>query len=252
MPDRKRKLEVACDGYEAGRLAWERGADRIELCAALEVGGLTPTLGTLRRIKRDCPGLEVMAMLRNRAAGFCYREEEFQTMLEDVEDLLEAGADGIVFGFLTEEGRLDEKRMRKIANPVLAAKKEAVLHRAFDATIDPLESLKQAIDLGLTRVLSSGPEGTAYEGRYSLKAYLDFVEGKIQILPGVGIKSNNAEEILKVTGATQLHASCKTYLDDPTTYGRADYRIPGLPRPTAFQFVDGEEIERLAKMVHLR
>src|ERR1700738_81365 len=142
-------LEIVCSTVDDAVEAELGGADRVELCSASGLGGLTPSLGTLVEVKRRVK-VPVMAMVRPREGGFCYSEAEFETMLRDCEYLVERGADGIVFGCLAEDGRIDEARARRLMK--LIGERQAVFHRAFDVAGDRMESLEQLIGMGCKRV----------------------------------------------------------------------------------------------------
>src|SRR3984957_19399392 len=144
-------LEICCGSAEDVIEAAAGGADRVELCSALFLGGLTPSLGSLRQVKQEA-SIPVIAMNRPRAAGFCYSATEFAVMERDAELLLEHGSDGIVFGILNSDGTVDIKRSRLLRDRI--APRQAVFHRAFDVTPDPFRALEELIDLGITRVLT--------------------------------------------------------------------------------------------------
>lgn len=178
------------------------GAERIELVAAISEGGLTPSLGALREVRRRC-SLPVSAMLRPRGGGFVYSEAEFATMLVDAGNLLDEGSDALVVGMLTANGELDAKRMRQFVD--LAADRPVVCHRAFDKAPNLKDSLKALIEIGVRRVLTSGGHPTALDGAAHLRGLIELAAGRIEILPGGGIRSANAKEVLAATGATQIH-----------------------------------------------
>lgn len=238
-------LEVCCDGLSAVRVASQMGAERVELCAALEVGGLTPSLATLKLIKAEKLPIAVIPILRPRAGGFSYCEDEFATCLLDAKELLEAGADGLAFGFLTDDFQIDKEKMKKIADLVLSYGKEAVCHRAFDNTKDMEQALQDLIECRMTRVLSSGQKKTAFEGIENLTLLQEKYGKYIQIMPGVSISSKNAKEILEKTKCKQIHASCKAFFEDKTTVYHVDYSVRQEPSPYALQTVSAEEIGAL-------
>ena len=150
-------IEVCCGSVDDAVEAAEGGAARIELNSSLFFGGLTPSLGTIIEAKRrlDIP---IMVMIRPRGGGFCYTEAEMAVMLHDTKLAVEHGAGGIVFGILTQDGLVDVDRCRKILE--LTQGRETVFHRAFDVTPDPIEALEQLIELGFTRIMTSGQEKT--------------------------------------------------------------------------------------------
>jgi copper homeostasis protein len=151
-------LEVAVASVEDALAARSGGADRIEANAALALGGLTPSLGTLVEVKAAVE-LPAMVMVRPRPGGFAYSQAEFKVMQRDVDLALQYKADGIVFGILNDEGRVDTDRCRHLVRQV--SDRVAVFHRAFDVTPDPFEALEQLFDLGFRRVMTSGQEATA-------------------------------------------------------------------------------------------
>ena len=206
-------IEVAVGGAEGARVAYECGADRIELNAALELGGLTPSPGALMEVRRATPQ-PVVAMVRPRAGGFVYSADEFRTMERDVELMLEHGADGVAFGVLTADGRIDPGRCRSLVRRV-EGRGHGVFHRAFDRTPDPLTALDQLIDLGITRVLTSGQRASAAEGADLIRRLIERARGRVGVLPGGGITARNAGEVVARTGAAQVHGSFSERRSDP-------------------------------------
>jgi copper homeostasis protein len=178
------------------------GADRIELCAAIATGGLTPSLGTLIEAKRRVR-IPLVAMVRPREGGFCHSEEDFATMQRDAALLLEHGADGIVFGVLDSDGSVDTKRCGELLE--VAGGKAAVFHRAFDVVPDPSRALGELIDLGFTRVLTSGQKKTAVDGRELIGRLIAQAGPRIEVLAGGGVRAHNVRQLVEVTHCTQVH-----------------------------------------------
>ena len=177
-------------------------------------GGLTPSIGTLRMAKK-VTHIPIMAMVRPRQGGFCYTEMEFETMLEDARLLLENGADGIVFGCLQEDGRIDAARCRKLLEAI--GDKESVFHRAIDVTPDWKEALDTLIELGVTRVLTSGQAPSVLYGMETVRDMVAYAAGRIEILPGAGIRPGNVRQILSGTGCSQFHCSASGIAYDRST-----------------------------------
>ena len=245
----KNIVEVCCGSYEDCIAAYEGGAKRVELNSALSVGGLTPTLATLKRVKRDT-NLKVICMDRPRAAGFCYSQSEFETMLEDAEILLENGADGIAFGFLQEDGNICLPYVEKMVDFIHSYGKEAVFHRAFDVTPDPFLSMDILTDLGVDRVLTSGQQAKAKDGMNLIQQLQAQYGEKIEILPGSGINAQNAKEIIEQTGVNQIHSSCKNYQTDSTTSTDAvTYAYLTEPHINDYDVVDVELVKKLVRVV---
>lgn len=206
------RIEVAVASVEDAQTAEAAGADRLELCSALELGGVTPSLGTFLAIK-EAVSLPLVTMLRPRAGGFVYSEADVRTMERDAEFFLSRGAAGIVFGFLTGERMIDVARAARLVR--LAGGKETVFHRAFDLTSDPIAALDSLIGLGVTRVLTSGQAADAPAGAELIGRLIERAAGRIEILPGGGITPENAAMLVARTGAKQVHGSFSEAGHDP-------------------------------------
>ena len=226
-------LEVCCGNPESVDAAVLGGARRIELCTDLEADGLTPPTTWIRDAKRRYPSLTVHVLIRPRAGDFVYSSEDADLMAQQVEEALEAGADGIVLGGLTLEGDVDAPLIERLvllvesynlaaelqrsdlchaANdshffPDSARRVSITFHRAFDRCRHPFEALEQIIGLGCDRILTSGQEPTAEAGAETLRELHCRARGRIGILPGGGVTPGNAARILAETGCTEIHAS---------------------------------------------
>lgn len=242
-------IEVCAGSYQDCLAAWHGGAKRVELNSALSVGGLTPSLASLRRVKKET-GLKVICMVRPRAAGFCYDAEDVAIMLEDAEILLENGADGIAFGFLHEDGSVDVETTKKMVELVHKHHGEAVFHRAFDVAPDPFTAMEHMIQCGVDRVLTSGQKAKAMAGK-ELIAVLQLKYGdQIEILAGSGMNAGNAMEMIHSTGISQVHSSCKNYACDPTTYtDDVSYAYLTGEHEKDYDVVDVELVKKLVEAV---
>lgn len=160
-------LEICCGSLEDALEAEAGGADRVELCSSLFFGGLTPSFGTIAEAKRRLR-IPAIVMIRPRGGGFCYTELEFAAMAADAEAAVAQDVAGLVFGILTPDGAVDRVRTRRLRE--IAGRRDAVFHRAFDVTPDPFRALDELVDLGITRVLTSGQQDTVPEG-------LDLISG---------------------------------------------------------------------------
>lgn len=213
----KRDLFEVCAGSVQDCInAQLGGADRVELNSALHLGGLTPSLAMLRLVKEKT-SLKVVCMDRPRAAGFCYDDVEIETMFEDAKILLENGADGISFGFLNSDATINETETKKMVELIHQYQKEAVFHRAFDCVDDPMHAIKQLIDCGVDRILTSGLQPTAMQGASVLEKLQSEFGDQIELLAGSGINANNIRTLKEQTGIHQFHGSCKVWCKDPTT-----------------------------------
>lgn len=154
-------VEVCCGSVDDAIEAQKGGADRIELNSALALGGLTPSGGSLIEATRQLD-IPVMVMIRPRTGGFCYSRADMEAMLADVQKAVANGTDGIVFGILNAEGTIDIDRRRRVIESADGV--ETVFHRAFDVVPDPNTAIETLIELGITRILTSGQQTTAMEG----------------------------------------------------------------------------------------
>ena len=186
--------------------ARDGGAQRIELCAALEVGGVTPSAGLIAEA-RKVEGLVLNVIIRPRGGDFLYDDYEVACMEEDIRTCKRLGVDGVVIGALTANGDIDTatcKRLIKVADGM-----SVTFHRAFDMCRNPQKALEELIALGCHRVLTSGQAPTAEAGIELLSKLVEQANGRIIIMPGCGVNSNNAAKILKATGANEIHASAR-------------------------------------------
>jgi copper homeostasis protein len=232
-PSKRIKLEICTASAEDAANAERGGADRIELNSALMLGGLTPSLGAVREA-RAAVRIPIIVMIRPRAAGFCYSRSDFRVMRQDLELALSAGADGIAFGILTAAGAVDVRRCREIVK--LAAGRVMVFHRAFDVAPKPLAALEQLIDLGLTRVMTSGQEASAYNGAANIASYIRHAAGRIEILPAGGINRFTLTDVIRRTGCDQVHASLSMTVNDRSTAARPQVFFGGTVRPPEDEF----------------
>ena len=227
-------LEICCGSIDDAIQAEKGGADRVELCSALFLGGLTPSLGTIQEAKRRLK-IPVMVMVRPRSGGFGYTEAEFATMERDAEAASGSGADGVVFGVLRPDGRIDEKRTKRMCR--LIGKRQAVFHRAFDVTPDPFKALEQLVDLGITRVLTSGQKDTVPEGVELIAELIERAGKRIEILPGGGgLRPFNMHEMVARTGCRQVHMTAWGAARDSSTHARPEVTFGGALHPPEDQY----------------
>jgi copper homeostasis protein len=198
-------LEVCVESFDDALIAAENGADRIEYCSALAVGGLTPTPGALARIGDIA--VPCFVMIRPRPGNFVYSDGEIETMTREIALARDAGAQGVVFGASKDDGSLDGNALRLLCDAAGGMAK--TLHRAFDITPDPFVALETAVELGFDRILTSGQKNTAEEGCTLIADLIARAGERIIILPGSGVTAANASTLRAKTGTSQLHASCK-------------------------------------------
>lgn len=241
---KKYLLEVCCGSVEDVLEAERGGADRVELNSCLFHGGLTPSVGELITAKK-LSKLPVMTMVRPRQGGFCYTKAEYMTALADAEKLLENGTDGLVFGFLKEDGSLDKERTKELAR--LAGSKTKVFHRAIDVADDWKKILSELIDIGVDRVLTSGLAPDVFYGIDVIKEMVEFAAGRIQILPGAGVNLKNVDKIMEATGCDQVHVARFKQALDPSTANNRDIFYGGAlyPPEDRYDVIDGDYISAI-------
>ena len=212
-------LEIAANSLASALAAQEGGASRIELCSALELGGLTPSPGQIALV-RDNLSIPVYVLIRPRAGDFAYTDEEHATMLADIAHCAAASCDGVVVGALTADGDVDLARCRELVSAANGI--DVTFHRAIDVCRDPAAALEAIIGLGFARVLSSGGAASALEGGANLRRLIEQAAGRIEIMPGAGIGADNIAALMAATGAREFHASAKRALQPRMRFAPAD------------------------------
>ncbi len=196
-------FEACVETLEDALDAEKRGANRIELCSALDQDGLTPSPELTMQCVHNL-SIPVMAMVRPRGGNFVYTEAEITQMEEEIQFFKQAGVAGIVFGLLTESGKIDLENTRQLAK--LAFPLEVTFHKAIDYTTDIFQSFKELNDIReITRVLTSGGKDTAHNGSEVLKQMQNMPDRKIKIIAAGKILPENREQIAEVTGISELH-----------------------------------------------
>lgn len=210
-------LEICVESVEAAIAAEAGGAQRIELCSSLNEGGLTPSIGTMR-IVRSSVNIAVHAMIRPRAGDFLYSEQEFAAMREDIAAAAECGMDGIALGLLKMDGNVDVARTSELIE--LAHPMEVTFHRAIDMTPDVEGALEDVIRAGANRILTSGAEPTAMQGRNQISNLIRASAGRISVMAGGGVRADNVRQIAQAAHATEYHASLRRTMPSSIKYQR--------------------------------
>lgn len=199
------KLEVCCGDMQSVLAAKEGGADRIELCQALEVDGLTPSAEMIA--EAIGLGIPVQVLIRPREGDFVYDEAEVETMLKEIRLAKRLGANGVVIGALKSDGSIDEETIRRLVSEATGL--SITFHRAFDVCSQPAEALEQIVSLGCHRLLTSGQAPSAEQGIPLIKRLVEQSGGRLIIMPGAGVNQENARRILSETGAHEIHGSLR-------------------------------------------
>ncbi|SBS61912.1 copper homeostasis protein CutC [Vibrio atlanticus] len=203
------EIEVCIDNLESLYNALSGGANRIELCSSLALGGLTPSFGMMKQAAK-ISSVPVYAMIRPRQGDFIFDYDDILCMLEDIEACARAGLNGVVLGVLTPDGEIDMPAMQTLANKAHQHKLGITFHRAIDQLQDYKVALEQIIELGCERVLTSGLAVNAEQGINVLVDMVNQADGRIDIMAGAGVTANNGYEILKHAKVQALHLSAKS------------------------------------------
>ncbi len=220
-------VEVVADSVDGARKAEAAGANRIELCCAVGEGGLTPSIGLLCAV-RAAVRIPVVAMLRPRRGDFLYTQDEFFVMRQDLDLLLQHGADGIVTGCLLPDGSVDCTRMEAIVRA--AGRAPVTFHRAFDLVRDPQQTLEELIALKVARVLTSGLAANALLGKARIRSAQEQARGRIAVIAGAGVRAKNVAEIVRDTGVREVHLSASRFVPSAMAYANADVAMGTLPQ----------------------
>jgi len=222
MDDKSLFLEIAANSLASALAAQEGGADRIELCAALELGGLTPSYAQIA-LTRERVRIPIYVLIRPRTGDFVYSDAEYETMQRDIETCVSLGCDGVVIGALDENGAVDANRCRALV--AAAGRLGVTFHRAFDMTHSPETALEDIIALGCERVLTSGAQSDALAGAALIGKLVAQAAGRISVMPGAGVNARNVVALRAQTGAREFHASAKRELPSRMRGGND---LPGM------------------------
>ncbi len=239
-------LECCVDSAESALAAKKGGADRLELCSALVIGGLSPSIALFQKI-RELMDIRIHVLLRPRFGDFCYTENEHDIIRNEIRMFREAGAQGVVIGSLKPDGSLDMHQMREL---ITEAKGMSVtLHRAFDMCRDPFETLEQAKELGINTILTSGQKNSCMDGAELLEELVRASAGQVDILLGAGINAEVIPQLYAQTGATSYHMSGKIIEESSMYYRRKDVNM-GIASMSEYEiWRTSEEKIRAAKSV---
>ena len=239
-------LECCVDSTQSAICAKEGGADRLELCANLVIGGTTPTLALFEQIRRTVD-IRIHVLIRPRFGDFLYSPLEAELICEEISAFRAAGADGVVIGSLLPDGSLNMEQMKILMEE--AGDMSVTLHRAFDVCADPYETLEQAVSLGIDTILTSGQKNICTLGTDLLKDLVDRSAGRIVIQVGSGVNADVIEEVYPKTGARAYHMSGKITLDSTMKYRKEGVNM-GLPSISEYEiWRTDEEAVRKARQV---
>ena len=240
-------LEICAGSVESAIAARDGGAARIELCAALEIGGTTPSAGLIAEA-RKIKGIVLNVIIRPRGGDFLYNEHEAACMEQDIRTCRQLGADGVVIGALTAEGDIDTALCKRLIDA--ADGMSITFHRAFDMCRYPKRALEELIAIGCDRVLTSGQAATAEDGLPLLKELVQQAAGRISIMPGCGVNSGNAARILQATAAVEIHASARKSVGSGMLFRHSGVSM-GTPGSDEYarKETDANEVELIVRSI---
>ncbi|MDR1980981.1 MAG: copper homeostasis protein CutC [Tannerellaceae bacterium] len=239
---RVRTIEICANSAQSCVEAEAGGAQRVELCAAIPEGGVTPSYGEIRTAQEMTSSIAIHSIIRPRGGDFLYTPAEIQSMMYDIEMVKGLNIQGVVFGCLTKEGDIDVALLQKL---VAAAKPLSItFHRAFDVCRDPFKALEQIIEAGCDRILTSGQQPDAVKGIPLIAELVKRAAGRIVIMPGCGVRETNIAQIEAATGATEFHTSARSVL-----YSRMEYRNEQVPMGSSVVTSEFETVQTDRKKV---
>jgi copper homeostasis protein len=227
--------EICVDSVAGVRAAAHAGAQRVELCADLLEGGITPSLGAIRQA-RTVAGVDLNVMIRPRGGDFLFNDDEFATMRADIETAKAEGANGVVIGLLTAAGEIDGTRTHELV--ALARPLSVTFHRAFDVAAEPFSALERLIELGVDRVLTSGQEPSVLEGLPLIVELTKRAGDRIVIMPGGGITARNVERIVVAARPREIHFAALEPVESAMRFRRAHVFMGGELRPPEYDRLD--------------
>jgi copper homeostasis protein len=241
-------VEICVDAVDSALAAQHGGAHRIELCANLLEGGTTPSTGLLQVVRHKV-AMAIQVMIRPRGGDFCYSDDEFAVMQQDVVNAKSQGADGLVFGLLKPDGTVDVERTRKLVE--LSRPLPVTFHRAFDVCSGLPSALEAVISTGAARILTSGGEPSALAGASSLSRLIQLSAGCITILAGGGINPANAREVVEKSGVHEIHAGLRSVIDGCMQPGNKKISpgVAGMDESQRFVVLQ-ENVEKLIRAVN--
>lgn len=220
-----KKLEIACFTNTSIQIAFENGADRIELCDQMEVGGTTPSIEMVKFASQF--NIPKYIMIRPRGGNFVYSDEEFETMKKSIIEFKDQNINGFVFGLLTEDFQVDihkNKELLQLAYPL-----PCTFHRAFDEVLNRKKALEDCVICGFENILTSGTKKTALEGKEFIKDLIQQANNRIIIMPGGGVRSSNIEELDSYVNSNWYHSAAIT---------------------DGYEIANAEEIQNLKQKLH--
>lgn len=235
-------LEVIGFNIESCAIAQAAGGHRIELCDNPLDGGTTASYGFIKAA-RELLTIQLFPIIRPRGGDFLYSDAEFAIMKTDVQLCKQLGCDGVVIGMLHADGSVDTIRCKQLVD--LAYPLGVTFHRAFDRANDPFKALEDIISIGCERILTSGQKPTALEATKLITQLIEQADGRIIIMPGSSVRSDNIIELAEKTGATEFHTSARI-----STPGKMEFIIEAMQEDLTAIMTDGDEVRKIIRLLN--
>lgn len=212
------RVELAVSDVAGTRVAREVGADRVELCSGLDLGGLTPSLALVEAVVAASGPVGVHVLLRPRPGDFVHDPDDVDQVCRDADLVLRAGADGVVVGPVTADGRVDREAVRRVAD-VVGGRAQVTFHRAFDVLDDVDRGVRDLVDLGVERVLTSGAHDTAGAGAGRITRTVEAAAGRLDVMAGGGVRPDGIRDLVAATGVRDVHLSARVLVAPDAGFG---------------------------------
>ena len=246
MEKNNRILEVCVDSVCNALTAQSAGAHRIEFCADLPEGGTTPSPAQIE-LARKLLHIQLYVIIRPRGGDFLYNGTEFELMKSDIHFCGKTGCDGVVIGMLHPDGTVDKERNGELARIACQYKMGVTFHRAFDRCADLFRAMETIIELGCERILTSGGYDTAIEGSEIIRKLIEQAGERIVIMPGAGITAENSIDLIRKTGAKELHGTFRSRFPSPMQF--RNEKLSRLDDEYELLLADAEKIKRIIQQI---
>lgn len=242
------KLEICTDNVISALDAQNSGADRIELCSALNEGGLTPSYGMIVSVRSQLM-IDIHVLIRPRSGDFLYRDAEIEVMTKDIELCKKEGVNGIVIGILNSDGSIDTVRTSMLIN--LAKPMTVTFHRAFDMCSDPFKGIEEVISTGAERLLTSGQKNGAVEGSGLIRELNEVAGDKIILMPGGGISDKNILSLIDKTRASEYHMTGRKTIESHMKFRKEGVSMGAIGFNSEFRWktADPDMIRRVSTIL---
>ena len=242
-------IEIVVYNFESATQAQQGGADRVELCDNPGEGGTTPSIGMIQRVRQKT-NLDLFVMIRPRGGDFLYSDDEFEIMKIDIMNAKRAGADGVVMGILTSDGKIDTTRCTELIQ--LARPMQVTCHRAIDMTRDIFQALEDCIGCGFDRILTSGGKLKAIHGKGTIAKLQQQAKSRISVMAGSGVDEENVKDLVLETAVSEVHFSAVSSRESNMTFQNEAIAAMGSTQNSEFtlRIVDSDKIKRIRQLLN--